>query len=59
MKKRNLKSLRFSKELVSKLDHKNINGGLQLPFRENASTQGGCGSQHDSRCGLSCDPNLC
>ncbi|MEM6685299.1 MAG: hypothetical protein AAF617_05830 [Bacteroidota bacterium] len=56
MKKRNLKSLKLTKESISKLDHNAINGGL-VPVR--ASTQGGCGSQHDSRCGYSCDPALC
>jgi hypothetical protein len=56
MKKRNLNSLKLNKESISKLDFDALKGG---DSGRPASTQGGCGSQHDSRCGISCDPNLC
>jgi hypothetical protein len=49
MKKKNLKALKLSKKSVSKLN--NLEGGRYVI----AAT----GSQHDSKCGYSCDPNLC
>jgi indole-3-glycerol phosphate synthase len=50
MKKRNLKTLSLSKQSISNLD-KAVKGG--------ARTIAGSGSQNDSKCGYSCDPNLC
>jgi hypothetical protein len=47
MKKRNLKSLRLNKKLISDLREDVIKGGISSP-------QGCSGSQNDSQCGLSC-----
>lgn len=58
MKKRKLKTLRLSKESISTLSMESQKGGREAPIAP-ASTQGGCGSQNNSQCGYSCDPNLC
>ncbi|WP_046759128.1 hypothetical protein [Kordia jejudonensis] len=58
MKKRNVNVLKLTKESISKLDQHKSTGG-RTDLRPPASTQGGCGSQHNSQCGYSCDPNLC
>ncbi|WP_299216511.1 hypothetical protein [uncultured Dokdonia sp.] len=50
MKKKNLKSLKLNKESVANLDK--LKGGNRLE-------DGSAGSQNDSQCGYSCDPNLC
>lgn len=49
MKKRSLKTLNLSKNSVSNLNEAKA-GGLQ---------RCSSGSQHNSQCGYSCDPNLC
>lgn len=49
MKKKNLKSLQLNKESVANLDK--LKGGSRL--------ENGSGSQNNSQCGYSCDPNLC
>jgi hypothetical protein len=49
MKKKTLKSLQLNKKSVSNLSK--LEGGQFEAFRT--------GSQNDSRCGYSCDPNLC
>ena len=49
MKKKNLKTLNLSKKSVSNLNK--LEGG--------AFAQCSSGSQHNSQCGYSCDPNLC
>lgn len=49
MKKKNLKSLKLSKKSVSSLN--NLEGGRLAPCSS--------GSQNNSQCGYSCDPNLC
>lgn len=52
MKKKNLKSLTLKKESVASLNK--LIGGSQLEEVTCSS-----GSQHNSQCGYSCDPNLC
>lgn len=48
MKKKNFKLLQLSKKSVSVLN--NVKGGLSRQIS---------GSQNNSQCGYSCDPNLC
>ena len=52
MKKRDFKSLKLNKKLISDLREEVIKGGLSSP-------QGCSGSQNNSKCGISCTPALC
>jgi hypothetical protein len=52
MKKREFKSLKLNKKVISDFREDVIKGGLSSP-------QGCSGSQNDSKCGISCNPALC